>query len=308
MNSLIRRIEECARQDSDRLAFPGWSYQKLTDFVRQPLKAGSVVELQGSSLENLLMILRAMAQGRPVIIRPERPKKALQEAGAKSLPADSFSLTLFSSGTTGKNKAVRQPWSMIEANIKNAIEVQSLTVADRVLTVSRICHAGGLHAQTLAALYVGAFVDVRPFSAYEFLKIAGNYTLTHLVPDQIRALKMTKGWSSFQKGQLRFVMCGSDPVTKELVEDFVDKEIPFCVNYGMSEAGPIICNTVIHCREQLRRIYEAGVPIGCQFWTEYEIRSGELFLKGEPVVSEDWLPTGDLVEPVGDCFYFRGRQ
>ena len=75
---------------------------------------------------------------------------------------------LHSTGTTGNAKAIFQtPDKLIAAN-KIAIEAQLITKQSRVLTVCSMDHAGGLLAQTLPALSIGAHVEIKPFNAYRF--------------------------------------------------------------------------------------------------------------------------------------------
>ena len=72
--------------------------------------------------------------------------------------------TLTTSGTTGTPKSVFQTPEKLAAANRVAIEAQGIMPGSRVLTVSRMTHAGGALAQTLPALSIGAQVDIVPFN------------------------------------------------------------------------------------------------------------------------------------------------
>ena len=63
-----------------------------------------------------------------------------------------------SSGTTGPPKTIFRTPENLEACNKTAIETQKLTSKSRVLTVTRMTHAGGLLTQTLPAFTLGLSV------------------------------------------------------------------------------------------------------------------------------------------------------
>lgn len=310
MAVLVRNIFQIEESEPHRFALNGQTYAELAELLRQERskKRFQVTFIENESSDSILEILKAMVRSEPIVVAPKKTVRKVEEKDFFRLPLDQFSLTLFSSGTTGVAKPVTQSLKMIEANIKNAIECQRLNKEDRIYTVSSVAHAGGIHAQTLAALSVGAEVLVAPFSAYRFLKEAPLFSVTHLVPQQIRALSLTKGWKEFKKGQLRLVMCGSDCVEKFMVQIFVEKGINFIVNYGMSEAGPIICNKLFKDLSEVDFVYEKGIPLGDRFWCQQQIVEGELFLKGDPIFKEGWLATGDLVVREKDLVYFMGRK
>ena len=67
-------------------------------------------------------------------------------------------VTISSSGTTGPSKDIfRTPENLKEAN-RIAVDAQKISVTSKILTVTRMTHAGGLLAQSLPAFSVNAEV------------------------------------------------------------------------------------------------------------------------------------------------------
>ena len=69
-----------------------------------------------------------------------------------------------SSGTTGESKTIfRTPENLRYCN-KSAIDSQKITKNSRIYTVCKMEHAGGMLAQTLPALSLGADIVVEEFN------------------------------------------------------------------------------------------------------------------------------------------------
>ena len=142
-----------------------------------------------------------------------------------------------SSGTTGPQKHIfRTPENLKECN-KIAVECQQITKKSKIYTVCKIDHAGGLLAQTLPAVSIGAEVIVEQFNAYKFSREINKYTHTHLAPNHAKAIIKTKGFANLNLKGI-WITCGSDPVEWYIIESFVKKGATFMANWGMSEIGP----------------------------------------------------------------------
>ena len=75
-----------------------------------------------------------------------------------------------SSGTTGESKTIfRTPENLRHCN-KSAIDSQKITKNSRIYTVCKMEHAGGMLAQTLPAISVGADIVVEEFNVKRFIK------------------------------------------------------------------------------------------------------------------------------------------
>lgn len=216
---------------------------------------------------------------------------------------------LQSSGTTGTPKKVFQPPKKIHAANKAAIDSQKITKASRIYTVCKLTHAGGLLAQTLPAYSIGADIVIENFNAYRWIKEIYKYTHTHLTPNHCRAIMGTK---DFWKSNLKkiWISCGSEPVDWNIIEAFVDQGATFMVNWGMTEVGPCAINTVFSNIETVKMYKEFQIQgltlLGDRtYLKDWKIENGELCVKGDICVYNDWFATGDLVQvnQNGDLYY-----
>lgn len=285
---------------SDKLALNNITYRALYQMV---VDRPYTPICSSTDWTVILDILKASQINKPIVILPKFRREEIRP----KQPSGEFSIVLYSSGSTGQRKEIVMPERMIMANIENAIECQSLTNEDRILTVCSLNHTGGISAQTLAGLACGAHIIVEQFNAFSFFRTLHTYdiTVTHLVPVMIDALENVK-FSEPPKA-LRLVMAGSDCVYKHHVEFWTTRGIDFISNYGLTEAGPIIINHRFHQDSDLS-IFEQGVPLGTTTWCQTRIVDGVLWLKGREVNSYDWFNTGDCISYIDDWFVYRGRQ
>lgn len=205
---------------------------------------------------------------------------------------------LQSSGTTGKPKRIFQtPEKLLAAN-RVAVDAQNITAQSRVLTVCRMSHAGGLLAQTLPAWSIQAHVEIMPFNAFSFGRDIHGYTHTHLTPMHCRLLMQTKNFRTLDLAGV-FVACGSDNVSFEIIEAFVERGAVFMCNWGMTEIGPVAINTVFDTPDKVEQYREQapadGTLLGDRYFCEYKIVDNELWVRGDACVYKDWFNTHDLV-------------
>ena len=224
---------------------------------------------------------------------------------------------VYSSGTTGPAKRVYQPPEKLVAANRVALESQCITADSRVLTVCRMSHAGGALAQTLPALCIGADVRIEKFNPYTFLDRVKKFTHTHLTPDHCRAIMGTKGWRRAELDGL-WVTCGSDAITWDMVEQFVERGATFMTNWGMSECGPIAINSTYTDLDKVKQ-HKEMTPEDCTimgdthyFSTGVKINPDESFmLVAGDITSEGkekvYLHTNDVVTLVEGVYYYRGR-
>jgi acyl-CoA synthetase (AMP-forming)/AMP-acid ligase II len=220
-------------------------------------------------------------------------------------------IEISSSGTSGQPKKFFQSPKKIAESNKVAIAAQRLTKDSRVYTCCKLTHAGGLLAQTLPAMSIRATVDIEPFSAYEFVRKIHKYTHTHNTPQHAKAIMLTKAWKDLDLSGI-WITCGADPVTWDIIEEFVDKGAIFLANWGMSEVGPIAINTLFDSTEKVQK-YKQIAPdnstiLGDTAWCQFKIVENELTVKGTISIYDDWYATGDIVESKDGIFFYRGRK
>lgn len=219
--------------------------------------------------------------------------------------------TLYSSGTTGAPKSIFQSPEKLKAANAVAIDSQEITSKSRVYTVCKIQHAGGLLAQTLPALSVNADVVIEDFNAYRFVKEIHKYTHTHITPNHAKAIMGTKAFETIDLHGI-WITCGSDPVTWDIIEAFTKRGATFMVNWGMTEIGPCAINKVFKShdaatQEKFWAHYDSTI-MGDRIYCDYKIENGELWVKGDICVYDDWYNTKDRVVNHYNKLYYQGRN
>ena len=217
-----------------------------------------------------------------------------------------------SSGTTGEPKTVLRTPDNLQACNDVAIDAQQLTRSSKVLTVTRITHAGGLLAQTLPAYSIGAEFKVQQFNAFSFLKDFKDYTHTFLAPAQMTALMNTKGFKDCDLTGKR-ILGGSDPVSWEMIEAFVSKGAIIQPNWGMSEIGPITINIEFDSMDKVQYVKQRSPDdytiMGDTYYCDWKIVKQELYVKGPTSIYDEWFATGDNVAlDMGRRMYYIGRK
>jgi len=222
-------------------------------------------------------------------------------------------VTISSSGTTGTPKDIFRTPENLRACIDVAVSAQKLTQRSRVLTVTRMTHAGGLLTQTLPAYSIGADFKVQQFNAFTFLKDFSDYTHTFLAPAQMAALMNTKGFQDADFTGKR-ILGGSDPVSWEMIEAFVERGAIVQPNWGMSEIGPITINIEFDSIDKVKYVKERCPNeyyiMGDTYYCDWKIVDHELYVKGETSVYDGWFATGDLValDMSSRMYYFKRKN
>jgi len=299
---LFNKFEDTVKKYPTKVALNNLTYTELLNKVTNTEYSPICYATDYTVIIDILVAARL---NKPIVILPKFNRD--QIIIPTELPLG-FNIILYSSGSTGSRKEICLPESMIMANALAAINCQSITCNDVILTVCSLNHTGGINAQTIAGLLVGSTVVVEPFNPFGFIKIINTLkvTLTHLIPVMIDAL--IKINSSNSINHLRLVVAGSDCVFKHHVEFWNNKGISFMSNYGMTEAGPIIINHQFNPGDSLS-VFSQGVPLGTKTWCDIDISNGILKLKGNSVITgNNWLDTGDCVTKHDNWFIYKGRQ
>ena len=208
-----------------------------------------------------------------------------------------------SSGTTGTPKTVFRSSANLEDCATEAMKRQSITSQSKILTVTRMTHAGGLILQTLPAYLAGAEYKVTSFNPYSFLEEFKNYTHTFLTPKHIEALMKTKSFWKYDF-QGKFIAMGSDKVPSEHINSCTSRGATVLANWGMSEIGPCVINKLYepYCFEAEENV------LGDYKACEYKIENNLLHVKSDMCVHEGWFNTNDIVEDIDGTLYYRGRN
>ncbi|EAR50096.1 putative acid-CoA ligase [Oceanicola granulosus HTCC2516] len=148
---------------------------------------------------------------------------------------------LFTSGTTGRPKAVIQTARMAWANALNAMQATGLGAADRSVNYLPLFHTAGINLFTLPIFLAGGSSTILPkFDAAALLALcrAGEVSQFFGVPAIYRAFSLDEGvgevdWSAIRCG------CGGAPLPEPLIRLFAGLGARVLNGYGMTETGPM---------------------------------------------------------------------
>jgi acyl-CoA synthetase (AMP-forming)/AMP-acid ligase II len=212
------------------------------------------------------------------------------------------------SGTTGDPQLLLQDSHKLKAANRVAIDSQELTKSSRVYTVCKLAHAGGLLAQTLPAIELGADVVVDSFNAYKWVREIKKYTHSHLTPDHAIAIMKTKNWRTLDLTGI-WITCGSNNVPWDIITAFVEKGATFMANWGMTEIGPCAINTVFKTLDKIEEYKRELTIVGDRFYCDTTIGpDGQLYVKGDiSIHGNNWYATKDIVKVDNNSYYYVQR-
>ena len=222
-------------------------------------------------------------------------------------------ITIKTSGSSGVPKEIYQKPSKIIADAKNAIEVQNINEFSSIYTCLSLERAGGLFAQSIPGLLANATIDFDTFNPYKYVKVADKYTHTHLTPKQAKAVMLTKGFKTLDLTGKTF-MVGSEPVTYDIIEAFIERGAKVILIWGMTEVGP---NAIMHIFNNMKEVQKLkdinppnSTPLGNIFNCEYMIDDkNNLLVKGDiSVFGDNWFNTKDQVIEKDGILFYTGRD
>lgn len=297
---LYESLFNIAKKFPNKLALNNLTYSQLIDKINHR-KYIPVTNNIGTEI--ILDIFRASQVNKSITVLPLNPSN-IQQTDI----IDEFNLILYSSGSTN---LIRKPIilnsELLLSNALNAVVCQRLTENDRILTVCSLNHTGGLNAQTIPALLIGAHVILQPFDHKTFFNSLEQHkiTVTHIIPKMTEVLNKLKRKTSHR---LRLITTGSDCVYKNHIQYWLQHSQSVVTNYGLTQAGPILINHQFTEDSNLS-IFDKGIVLGDKIWCDYIIQENELIIKGSNVVTGlDWFHTDDCIELIDNWFIYKGRK
>jgi fatty-acyl-CoA synthase len=243
-------------------------------------------------------------------------------------PADRIWYLLYTSGTTGKPKAVIQTFGMALANYINIQQATSLTAADSTLNFLPLFHTAGINLHALPVFLAGGTSHVIPkFDIDAVLQLieAGAITLFFGVPAIYQAFSLHPAFDRTNFSRVRHWGCGGAPLPENLIQSFLAKGVRVCNGMGMTETGPTVF--LMDPARAPEKIGSVGKP---QLLTEVRLvdaggrdvkdgERGELLFRGPNITPgyfgnpdataaaidrDGWLHSGDVGRRDQDGYYF----
>lgn len=225
---------------------------------------------------------------------------------------------LYTSGTTGKPKAVIQTFGMALANYVNVVQAIDLTSADRVLNFLPLFHTAGINLYTLPTLIAGGSVTVLPKFDVDQVMAAiaeGAVTCFFGVPTVYQSIAQHAGFAASDLGRVRSWGCGGASLPEPLLRTFLGRFVRVCNGYGMTETGPTLCLMDAGNVEakigsagkpqllsQIRIVDTGGRPLGSGLSGEIQVRGANVTpgywnnpaATKAAFTADGWLRTGDV--------------
>ncbi len=185
---------------------------------------------------------RMASVGMTLLYEGEEALQALKRPG-DSNPyepgPDDAAMMLFTSGSTGRPKGVVLTHANLACNAAGVLAMTGTGPDDRLLHVMPLHHTNGINNQLIVPFLAGATVVLAErFVAEAVPSLIEGYGITYMtgVPTLYsRLLPHLAGRVSFPA--LRFLRCGSAPITPELHREIEAAfGVDLVVSYGLSEA------------------------------------------------------------------------
>jgi len=235
---------------------------------------------------------------------------------------------LYTSGTTGKPKAVIQTPSMAYANYVNIRQAMSISGDDVCLNYLPLFHTAGINLVTLPTLIEGGEVLLLPgFDLERIVQLLADGTIDTFfaVPAVYQQISLHPSFTGLDLGKVRDWGCGGAAMPDHLIEAYLARGARVCNGMGMTETGPTVFIMDRHNVE--RKIGSVGKP---QVLASVRIvdpagndvpqcEEGELWFAGPGVTpgywgnpdatrqafaDGGWLRSGDIARQDQDGYYY----
>jgi malonyl-CoA/methylmalonyl-CoA synthetase len=262
------------------------------------------------------------------------------EAGLPHVEPERGAMLLYTSGTTGKPKAVLSTHAVLAAQIRSVVEAWEWSEADRILHVLPLHHLHGVLNALCSALWSGACCELLPsFDAervWTRLSAADGLTLFMAVPT-IYA-KLAQHWDeatperraqlSAGCARLRLMVSGSAALPVSMLERWrALSGHTLLERYGMTEFGMGLGNPLHGERRagtvgvpfpgiEVRLVDEQEQSVADDVPGQIQVRGPGVFREyfGKPAATAEaftadgWFKTGDVAQRAGGVYRILGRE
>lgn len=242
-------------------------------------------------------------------------------------PTDRVWYLLYTSGTTGKPKAVIQTPGMALANYINVQQATGIGPADGTANFLPLFHTAGINLHALPIFIAGGTSHVlAKFDTDPLLDLmqAGAISVFFGVPAIYQAISLHPRFQHMDFSHVRHWGCGGAPLPESLIHTLLAKGALVCNGMGMTETGPTVflmdpahakqkigsvgkpqIMTEVRLVDAAGKVVEDGAPGEIQFRGP-NITSG--YFNNRPATAAafdgDWLRSGDVGRRDADGYYF----
>jgi len=233
---------------------------------------------------------------------------------------------LYTSGTSGRPKGALLSHRMVHWNAVNTVLACKLTGQSSTLTCTPLFHTGGLNCLSTPVLFAGGrIVLTRGVDPARDLQLISQERITHLmgVPTIYEMWADDPAFEQVDLSCVQDALCGGAPLSVDLLQRYLERQIPLRQGFGMTEVGPN-CFAMPH-DDQPRKLGSVGKTI--HHMAMRLVRAdgtdcdddepGELWLAGptafagyldNPQATADsfegpWFKTGDILQRDSEGFY-----
>ncbi len=221
---------------------------------------------------------------------------------------ESPGLVLFSSGSTGKSKAIVQDLNKLMEKFRTPRKPL------RMLIFLQLDHIGGINSLLYTLANNGTIIvsdDRTPASVCQAIQ-SFKADLLPTSPTFLNLLMLSKAYEEFDLSSLKLITSGTEPMQESTLKRLA-KILPNAAlqqTYGLSEVGIL--------RSKSRSSDSLWLKIGGEEFTT-KIVNGTLWIKSDsamlgylnapdPFDADGFLDTGDLVEQDGEWVRILGRE
>lgn len=239
----------------------------------------------------------------PVKRLPFHVVKPAPDVLVRHMPKHYIQSMLFTSGTTGRPKAVEQTMLNHFSSAMNAARHTGSYPDDRFLVVTPLFHMSGLAVVYRSVIYGIPLILEPHFSPNKTITWIQTEHITHISLVSVMLDRLLE--AGLRRFDLRVVLTGGGPVPLPILTRALDRGIPVMQTYGMTETASQVATLLPE--EAIRKIGSAGKAIAP---TEIRInRYQEIEVKGPTVMNgyfanpeataaaftaDGYLKTGDL--------------
>lgn len=242
--------------------------------------------------------------------------------------ADRIWYLLYTSGTTGKPKAVIQTVGMALANYVNVQQATELTARDSTVNFLPLFHTAGINLHTLPLFIAGGTsIVLAKFEVAPLLELisGGRITVLFGVPAIYQAISLEPRFAETDLTRVRHWGCGGAPVPEILLRQFLAKGVRVCNGMGMTETGPTVF--LMDPEHAVEKIGSVGKPqilsqvrlVDANGKDVADSERGEIWFRGPNITpgyfnnpeatanaidADGWLRSGDVGRRDEDGYYY----